>query len=321
MMESDNKLRQAIKSFLTTFYEVRRLVDFIEELPVRHEMKLLSYDNMTASKLTPADVENLYRRLTHSTLTEDINNGIMDDFPDEQTITNRLKHLKYSFSREDVFKIEDVDSAYGAEIPTTKILSEVMDYGVAYDYTNTVWGIYREWNLIIDCLNKVVSEIESEFLNPQQDTSTEQEQTINNPTILQNGIMQYDEVLPNKNVDEVLKLAISKGIVEEYGNRYKWIAELELLPYLCEKLYEHFITVRKGDKRWETFSGLFVVIKKKGKNKGEEMVVDAEYIRRQKVDWYKRTYSDKRKSFTPRRRKLIDDIIEVVEQQNLKARH
>lgn len=178
MMESDNKLRQAIKSFLTTFYEVRRLVDFIEELPVRHEMKLLSYDNMTASKLTPTDVENLYRRLTHSTLTEDINNGIMDDFPDEQTITNRLKHLKYSINRENVFKIEDVDSAYGAEIPTTKILLEVMDYGEAYDYTNTVWGIYREWNLIVDCLKRVITNIEDDFLNPQPDTTTEQEQTV-----------------------------------------------------------------------------------------------------------------------------------------------
>lgn len=177
MMESDNKLRQAIKSFLTTFYEVRRLVDFIEELPVRQEMKLLSYDNMTASKLTPTDVENLYRKLTHSTLTEDINNGIMDDFPDEQTIINRLKHLKYSISREDVSKIEDVDSAYGAVIPTTKILSEVMDYGEAYDYTNTVWGIYREWNLIVDCLKRVITDIEDDFLNPQPDT-TEQEQTV-----------------------------------------------------------------------------------------------------------------------------------------------
>lgn len=177
-METDGKLRQAISNYISTFHEVCRLVDMINDLPIRLEDGLLSYNVLKTSKLTTTDIENLYRRLTHSTLTEDINNGIVEDIPDETTIGRRLKHLKFSINQADVSKIEDIDLAFGDNIPTTKILSEIMDYAEAYDYINTVWGIFREWNLIVDCLNKVVSEIESEFLNPQPDTPTEQEQTV-----------------------------------------------------------------------------------------------------------------------------------------------
>ena len=80
-METDGKLRQAISNYISTFHEVCRLVDMINDLPIRLEDGLLSYNVLKTSKLTTTDIENLYRRLTHSTLTEDINNGIVEDIP------------------------------------------------------------------------------------------------------------------------------------------------------------------------------------------------------------------------------------------------
>lgn len=180
-METDGKLRQAIKTYIGTFHEVKGLVELITELPIMQEEGLLRYGNnrvLQSWRLTTKDIESLYHKLTHSTLVEDINNGIVEDFPDEETISRRMKHLKFSLNQADIFRIEDIDLAFGDNIPTTKILSEIMDYAEAYDYINTVWGIFREWNLIVGCLNKFVSEIESEFLNPLPDTPTEQEQTV-----------------------------------------------------------------------------------------------------------------------------------------------
>lgn len=81
-METDGKLRQAINSYIDTFHEVRRLVELITALPIMQEEGLLRYGNngvLQSWRLTTKDIESLYHRLTHSTLTEDINNGIVED--------------------------------------------------------------------------------------------------------------------------------------------------------------------------------------------------------------------------------------------------
>ena len=200
-------------------------MDMINDLPIRLEDGLLSYNVLKTSKLITTDIENLYRRLTHSTLTEDINNGIVEDIPDETTIGRRLKHLKFSINQADVSKIEDVDLAFGDNIPTTKILSEIMDYAEAYDYINTVWGIFREWNLIVDCLNKVVSEIESEFLTPQPDTSTEQGQRV-----------KQSPITDNEEIKEIFDEAVKRGFMCYTDEGIKWLRGNPLLAYLCVKL-------------------------------------------------------------------------------------
>lgn len=271
-------------------------MDMINDLPIRLEDGLLSYNVLKTSKLTTTDIENLYRRLTHSTLTEDINNGIVEDIPDETTIGRRLKHLKFSINQADVSKIEDIDLAFGDNIPTTKILSEIMDYAEAYDYINTVWAIFREWNLIVDCLNKVVSEIESEFLTPQPDTSTKQEKTVIGSPILD-----------NIEIVEVFDKLIKNGYVEPVGDRYRWLKDNALLAYLCERISTIFeLSEKRGDDdkeftNWRVFNGLFIV---KGQN--GDIVADSRKLNRYRTDWLKNHRPD---GFSPRGYEDIESLL------------
>lgn len=299
-METDGKLRQAIKTYIDTFHEVKGLVELITELPIMQEEGLLQYGNnrvLQSWRLTTKDIESLYHKLTHSTLVEDINNGIVEDFPDEETISRRMKHLKFSLNQADIFRIGDIDLAFGDNIPTTKILSEIMDYAEAYDYINTVWGIFREWNLIVDCLNKVVSEIEREFLTPHPDTSTEQEQTVKRSPILDDK----DIVAAFNSVEQI-------GFMEYRDGYYYWMADNVLLAYLCNRisLYKDYSKqYRKGIgdlPNWTVFEGLF---KAKGRKKDEWVEVNS-----QKLSDYQKAYMKTHDSFSPDGCNPIDDIID-----------
>ena len=231
-METDGKLRQAIKTYIDTFHEVKGLVELITELPIMQQEGLLRYGNnrvLQSWRLTTKDIESLYHKLTHSTLVEDINNGIVEDFPDEETISRRMKHLKFSLNKADIFRIGDIDLAFGDNIPTTKILSEIMDYAEAYDYINTVWGIFREWNLIVDCLNKVVSEIESVFLTPHPDTSTVKKQ------LIKSDILSRDNI-----IRAIFKASVERGFMQYGDGVFEWLKSSHLIPFFCEKVCNIF---------------------------------------------------------------------------------
>lgn len=304
-METDNKLRQAIKTYIDTFHEVKRLVELITELPIMQEVGLLRYGNnrvLQSWRLTTKDIESLYHRLTHSTLVEDINNGIVEGFPDDKTISLRIKHLNFSRNQADDSKIEDIDLAFGDNIPTTKILSEIMDYAEAYDYINTVWGIFREWNLIVDCLNKVVSEIESEFLTPQSDTSTEQEQTVKRSPIME-----------NTELIEIINESVKRGYAEKTkGGYYRWLRDNPLLAYFVQQLSEYLDLSEKlyekedgeiESTNWSYFGGIFET-KRRG---GKWELADGD-----KLHDYKRGAmkgKDRKKKYQPKGFEDIDDLM------------
>lgn len=150
----------------------------INDLPSRYgKVELLSFRMLELWGLTPQKIETLYDKLTDSTFAEDINNGVVEDIPEKDTIRRRLEHLKYSIRQ--IGKVKDIELVYGDEIPTINILFEIMDYAEAYDYVDTAGAILVKWNEVVDGVNDVISEIENHFLNPQPDTSTEQEQTNN----------------------------------------------------------------------------------------------------------------------------------------------
>lgn len=300
-METDGKLRQAIKTYIDTFHEVKGLVELITELPIMQEEGLLQYGNnrvLQSWRLTTKDIESLYHKLTHSTLVEDINNGIVEDFPDEETISRRMKHLKFSLNQADIFRIGDIDLAFGNNIPTTKILSEIMDYAEAYDYINTVWGIFREWNLIVDCLNKVVSEIEREFLTPQPDTSTEQEQTIK----------LHSSLLDDEEIKEVFNAFVEKGYMVLVDNYYHWNKSSHLLAYFCEKVSFYFLNSTKtydgkNATEWKKFEGLFEI-----EIKGKLEYPNNDRLRAYKNNWY-RGKDRKTTQFLPNGYKGVEDIL------------
>lgn len=155
-------------------------------------------------------------------------------------------------------------------------------------------------------LNPQPTQTETELQSNMIETSKEQK----DPDIIPNK-----EFLPNEYVDKAFELAVTKHLIERQGEVFKWIAERELLPYFCEHIYESVIDVifsNKYDKRWECFSGWFIVKRSKGKHKGEELPADAKYIRRQKEDWYKRHHLDKTEEFKPRRRQIVDRIVEKI---------
>lgn len=250
-METDGKLRQAINSYIDTFHEVRRLVELITALPIMQEEGLLRYGNngvLQSWRLTTKDIESLYHRLTHSTLTEDINNGIVEDIPDVETISRRLKHLKFSLNQADIFKIEDIDFVFGDKIPTTRILTEIMVYSEAYDYVNTAGTIFREWNLIVDCLNKVIFEIESEFLTPQPDISTEL------PPIFQ----QFDIFKDNPKVARVFMSLIEVGLMKIDGSHFRWEDDRTSLCFLCYSINIHYDISTNKNIPWVSFKNMFL---------------------------------------------------------------
>lgn len=301
-METDNKLRQAIKTYIDTFHEVKRLVELIIDLPTMQEEGLLRHGNnrvLQSWRLTTKDIESLYHRLTHSTLVEDINNGIVEDFPDDETISRRMKHLKFSLNQADVFKIEDINLAFGDNIPTTKILSEIMDYAEAYDYINTVWGIFREWNLIVDCLNKVVSEIESEFLTPQPDTSTKQGQRVE-----QNIILQREDI------KQIFDKAVSSGLMKFEDGYYCWLKKSELLAYFCKQVsLKRDLAEKYSEKtgepqtNWKAFSGVFKIVARQGKNKGCWSLQTG-----RQIEGFMKGYMKYYSRFTPNECELVDDL-------------
>lgn len=296
-METDGKLRQAINSYIDTFHEVRRLVELITALPIMQEEGLLRYGNngvLQSWRLTTKDIESLYHRLTHSTLTEDINNGIVEDIPDVETISRRLKHLKFSLNQADIFKIEDIDFVFGDKIPTTRILTEIMVYSEAYDYVNTAGTIFREWNLIVDCLNKVIFEIESEFLTPQPNTTTEQEQTV-----------KRSPITDEKGIERAFQLAISKGLMRLEGDYYRWLSDNSLLAYFCERLYNVFLNKTKGNKSWGYFSNWFIV---RGID-GRDIIPDGAKLNRYKTDWKADRLLSREDPFCPDGDETIEDII------------
>lgn len=198
--------------------------------------------------MTTKDIESLYHRLTHSTLTEDINNGIVEDIPDVETISRRLKHLKFSLNQADIFKIEDIDFVFGDKIPTTRILTEIMVYSEAYDYVNTAGTIFREWNLIVDCLNKVIFEIESEFLTPQPDTSTEL------PPIFQ----QFDIFKDNPKVARVFMSLIEVGLMKIDGSHFRWEDDRTSLCFLCYSINIHYDISTNKNIPWVSFKNMFL---------------------------------------------------------------
>ena len=169
-----------------------------------------------------------------------------------------------------------------------------MDYAEAYDYINTVWGIFREWNLIVDCLNKVVSEIESEFLTPQPDTSTEQGQRV-----------KQSPITDNEEIKEIFDEAVKRGFMCYTDEGIKWLRGNPLLAYLCVKLSIYLNLSEKmydetDSTNWSVFGGIFLTKRQGGKYE----LADAT-----KLHDYKFGNMKGKTEFLPKGYEDIDDLI------------
>lgn len=297
-MESPN-LPQAIENLISTSHEVRRLLEMIEDLPLRYEEKLLSYeDDIIKDRLTSRDIETLKYKLTHGSLVTDIDNGILGEPEDDDvTISNRLKYTRRK-TKDYLFQIEDPKDVYGLPdcYSSRWYLAKIMDDAEAYDYINTVFIICREWNLVVDCLLNALSEREDE-VNPQPQLT---------PTFPTSSSKELNRLLSDEDIKAVFDEVESIGLMEKRGVEYFWLSENPLLSYLCNRIsqYKELSKKRRGDDylpNWKEFNGIF---KTKGKN-GEWIDVD-----NNKLGEYQKQYKKNHGgSFNPDGCKQIDDIV------------
>ncbi|MDO4334638.1 MAG: hypothetical protein Q4C37_02235 [Bacteroidales bacterium] len=233
----------------------------IEDLPLRYEEKLLSYeDDIIKERLSSRDIETLKYKLTHGSIATDIDNGILGEPEDDDvTISNRLKYTRRK-TKDILFKIEDPKDVYGLPdyYSSRWYLAKVMDDAEAYDYINTVFIICREWNLVVDCLLNTLSEREEE-VNPQPQPSKA-------PTPVKNS-----DFWSNEELKPILDEAVNRGFMEKFDNGFKWLRSNPLLAYfikvlslymdLSEKLYDDEVE----SVNWSYFSGVFLT-KRQGGN-------------------------------------------------------
>lgn len=164
------------------------------------------------------------------------------------------------------------------------------------------WGMIQhvcKWVRDIIEIQKRVQKIirgAENILNPQPDTTNEQEQTIRHPPILEDA-----------EVKAVMQAVEEIGLMVHKDCWYYWTGENALLSYLCSEIsrYKEYSKQMREDEylpNWIKFEGIF---KAKGRKKDEWVEVDSK-----KLADYKKQYKKYHQRFSPDGCKDIDEIIE-----------
>lgn len=193
------------------------------------------------------------------------------------------------------------------EIPEFK--ERMVDYGANKDLisnepmtrqkadriaSNLVYWIDYYLSNVCRCQKSIANILDEGYSLRYPNTSTEQEQTI-----------KRSPITDEKGIKIAFDLAEKKGLMRLEGIYYRWLADNALLAYFCERLYNLFLSMTKGNKSWGYFSNWFIV---KGKD-GKDIIPNGAKLNRYKTDWKADRLLDSEDPFCPDGDKIIDEII------------
>lgn len=238
-------------------------------------------------------------------LTE-VNVELLDDCPDNNTLQNRLRIIENRyFGTWEITKAGERDVVFDKLLHIvdrlTEILFSVYDWSKDDAHRKAVkWHDYllQKWcnvGQLQNYMQSVIANAES-ILNPQPDTTTEQEQMIRQASILEDA-----------EIKAVMQAVEGIGLMVQKDCWYYWTGDNALLSYLCSEIsrYKEYSKQMREDEylpNWIKFEGIF---KAKGRKKDEWVEVDSNRLAN-----YKKQYKKYHQRFSPDGCKDIDEIIE-----------
>ncbi len=232
-MESTN-LQQAIDKFILTFYDVRRLFNLIDDLPILKREGVFTNDYLINGNLTYKDIAILKNKLIHdATLVGDIESGIIGKPDDNDSIVcNRLNYVTYKINTSYLFKIENpVDLILQKKKYLFECLSPIIGGKDASSYINCLMYIFKDWNLLLDLLMNIIANIKNERLGDVSMEDIPEDTPEENPSINPSSqAKNLPRELDTPEIRAVLDKAIKIGLLEDY---YTLKGAKMLLACLC----------------------------------------------------------------------------------------
>lgn len=235
---------------------------------------------------------------------EEVNIELLDDCPDNSTLQNRLRIVKNRyFGTWEITKAGEKDVVFNKLLHIVDRLSEIL-FSV-YDWSNedahhkaVKWHDYllQKWcnvEQLQGYMQTVIDNAEG-ILNPQSDTSTEQEQTV-----------RRSPITDNEEIKEIFDEAVKRGFMSYTDKGIKWLRGNPLLAYFCVKLSFYLNLSEKmydetDSTNWSVFGGIFLT-KRQG---GNWELADAI-----KLHDYKYGNMKEKTEFLPKGYEDIDDLI------------
>lgn len=239
---------------------------------------------------------------------EEVNIELLDDCPDNNTLQNRLRIVKNRyFGTWEITKYDEKQEVFNKLLhivdKLTDILFNVYEWTEKEAHRKAVqWHDYiiQRW-LNVEQLQRYMQGVidnAEKILNPQSDTTNEQEQTVKSHTSL----------LDDEEIKEVFNAFVEKDYMAFNGNYYHWNKSPHLLAYFCEKVSLYFLNSTKtydgkDATEWKQFEGIFEI-----EIKGKLEYPNNDRLRAYKNNWY-RGKDRKKTPFLPNGYKGVEDIL------------
>lgn len=279
------KLIEQIKDFTTLLLEV----SFMPPNEDSNERKLnLQY------------IEDLSARL-FSFPIESIGDSLIAENWTDEVLKNRLKTarllLKDWITPDGIAQFE-TDDLLSTDSESMKYVCSKLGVTDGRKYMLKVFTLFREANLCLRIVAKDLREVEN-LLTPQPDTSTEQEQRVEQNIILQ-----------RKDIKLIFDKAVSYGLMKFEDGYYCWLKKSELLAYFCKQVsLKRDLAEKYSEKtgepqtNWKVFSGVFKIIARQGKNKGCWSLQTG-----RQIEGFMKGYMKYYSTFAPNGCELVDDL-------------
>lgn len=251
-------------------------------------------------KLNLRYIEDLYTRLFYFPI-ESIRDGLIAEGWTDEVLKNRLKTarllLKDWITPDGIAQFE-TDDLLSTESESMKYVCSKLGVTDGGKYMLKVFTLFREANLNIHMVAKTLKEVE-DLITPQPDTSTKQEQRVE-----QNIILQREDI------KQIFDKAVSSGLMKFEDGYYCWLKKSELLAYFCKQVsLKRDLAEKYSEKtgepqtNWKAFSGVFKIIARQGKNKGCWSLQTG-----RQIEGFMKGYMKYYSRFTPNECELVDDL-------------
>ena len=251
-------------------------------------------------KLNLRYIEDLYTRLFYFPI-ESIRDGLIAEGWTDEVLKNRLKTarllLKDWITPDGIAQFE-TDDLLSTESESMKYVCSKLGVTDGGKYMLKVFTLFREANLCLRIVAKDLREVEN-LLTPQPDTSTEQEQRVEQNIILQ-----------RKDIKLIFDKAVSYGLMKFEDGYYCWLKKSELLAYFCKQVsLKRDLAEKYSEKtgepqtNWKVFSGVFKIIARQGKNKGCWSLQTG-----RQIEGFMKGYMKYYSTFAPNGCELVDDL-------------